>query len=210
MHQLFIKNITNALQQSLPGAQAQFQMAHTNRESLQLSQDLRQYRESAVLVLLYPNEQQELVILLIERSTYNGHHSGQIALPGGKKEKDDFDLQATALREFFEETGCESSPKIIGKLSYITIPVSKFIVQPFVAYLDHKPQFTIDAHEVNQLIEWPLDELLNPNTIKTKTIEPVTGVKLKTPYFDVDGKLLWGATAMMLNELKHVIVASKL
>ncbi len=210
MHQLLINTITNALQQSLPGTPAQFQMAHTNREMISAPQDLTHYRESAVLVLIYPNEQQQLVILLIERSTYNGHHSGQIALPGGKKEEYDFDLQATALREFFEETGCESSPKIIGTLSHITIPVSKFIVQPFVAYLNHKPQFTIDTHEVNQLIEWPIGALLNPDTIKTKTIEPAAGVKLKTPYFDVDGKVLWGATAMMLNELKHVIVTAKL
>ncbi len=210
MHQLYINSITTALQKELPGAQAQFQMAHTKREHLSTcSPDLTHYRESAVLVLLYPNEANKLVILLIERSTYNGHHSGQIALPGGKKELTDVDLQATALREFFEETGCELTPEIIGALSPITIPVSKFIVQPFVAHLKKKPQFSINTHEVNALIEWPIDSLLNPDAIKTKTIEPITGVKLKTPYFDVDGKVLWGATAMMLNELKHVIVDAK-
>jgi 8-oxo-dGTP pyrophosphatase MutT (NUDIX family) len=206
MFQLFIENLKTNLQKPLPGVEAQFEMAHVKREKvLANSLDSQNYRPSAVLILLYPNEQQQTSVLLIERMTYDGHHSGQIALPGGKVEPDDIDLQATALREFFEETGADETPTIIGKLTPVFIPVSKFMVQPFVSYVEQKPNFSASAYEVNELIEWEITHLLNPDIIKETTIEPTHGYKLKTPYFDVQGKVLWGATAMMLNELKWVL-----
>lgn len=206
MFQLFIDNLKTNLQKPLPGMEAQFEMAHVKREKvLANSYESENYRPSAVLILLYPNEQQQTSVLLIERMTYDGHHSGQIALPGGKVEPNDIDLQATALREFFEETGSDTTPNIIGKLTPVYIPVSKFMVQPFVSYVEQKPNFSASAYEVNELIEWEINHLLNPSIIKETTIEPTPGFKLKTPYFDVQGKVLWGATAMMLNELKWVL-----
>lgn len=206
MFQLLIDNLKTNLQKPLPGLAAQFEMAHVKREKvLPDSVEAEAYRPSAVLILLYPNAKQQTSVLLIERMTYNGHHSGQIALPGGKVEPEDEDLKATALREFFEETGADSTPIIIGKLSPIYIPVSRFMVQPFVSYVSQKPAFSPNSFEVNTLIEWEINELLNPETIKETVIEPTLGTKLKTPYFDVQGKILWGATAMMLNELKHIL-----
>ncbi|MBA4242193.1 MAG: coenzyme A pyrophosphatase [Sphingobacteriaceae bacterium] len=206
MFQLFIDNLKTNLQKPLPGVDAQFEMAHVKREKvLANSYESQNYRPSAVLILLFPNEQKQTSVLLIERMTYNGHHSGQIAFPGGKVEPDDIDLQATALREFFEETGSDATPTVIGKLTPVYIPVSKFMVQPFVSYVEQKPNFTASAYEVNALIEWEINHLLNPEIIKETTIEPTPGYKLKTPYFDVQGKVLWGATAMMLNELKWVL-----
>lgn len=206
MFQLFIDNLKTNLQKPLPGVEAQFEMAHVKRDKvLANSYESQNYRPSAVLILLYPNEQQQTSVLLIERMTYNGHHSGQIALPGGKVEPDDIDLQATALREFFEETGADITPTIIGKLTPVYIPVSKFMVQPFVSYVEQKPNFSASVYEVNELIEWEINQLLNPEIIKETIIEPTPGLKLKTPYFDVQGKVLWGATAMMLNELKWVL-----
>ena len=206
MFQLFIDNLKTNLQKPLPGEEAQFEMAHVNREKLaDLFAEYKNYRASAVLILLYPNEQNQTSVLLIERMAYNGHHSGQIAFPGGKVEPGDIDLQATALREFFEETGSDAIPTVIGKLTPVYIPVSKFMVQPFVSYVEEKPNFTASAYEVNELIEWEIDHLLNLDIIKETTLEPTPGYKLKTPYFDVQGKVLWGATAMMLNELKWVL-----
>lgn len=206
MFQLFIENLKTNLQKPLPGVEAQFEMAHVKRERvLANTYESQNYRPSAVLILLYPNEQKQTSVLLIERMTYNGHHSGQIAFPGGKAEPDDVDLQATALREFFEETGADVTPTVIGKLTPVYIPVSKFMVQPFVSFVEQKPNFSASAYEVNELIEWEINHLLNPEIIKETTIEPTPGYKIKTPYFDVQGKVLWGATAMMLNELKWVL-----
>ena len=207
MFQLFIENLKTNLQKPLPGVEEQFEMAHIKREKvLPDSYESKNYRPSAVLILLYPNEQNQTSVLLIERMTYKGHHSGQIAFPGGKAEPDDIDLQATALREFFEETGADVTPSVIGKLTPVYIPVSKFMVQPFVSYVEQKPNFSASAYEVNELIEWEINHLLNPDIIKETTIEPTPGYKIKTPYFDVQGKVLWGATAMMLNELKKILV----
>lgn len=208
MFQLFIENLKTNLQKPLPGVEAQFEMAHVKREKvLANSYESQNYRPSAVLILLFPNEQNQISVLLIERMTYNGHHSGQIAFPGGKAEQTDVDLQATALREFFEETGADETPTVIGQLTPVYIPVSKFMVQPFVSYLEKKPNFSASAYEVNELIEWEINRLLNPEVIKETTIEPTPGYKIKTPYFDVQGKVLWGATAMMLNELKYLLKA---
>ena len=206
MFQIFIDNLKTNLQNPLPGLEAQFEMAHVKREKVtENSFEAEEYRPSAVLILLYPNEQQQTSVLLIERMTYNGHHSGQIALPGGKVEPTDENLLATALREFFEETGSDLTPIIIGQLTPIYIPVSKFMVQPFVSYVNQKPNFSASSNEVNALIELEIAQLLNPDIIKETTIEPTPGLKLKTPYFDIQGKVLWGATAMMLNELKWLL-----
>ncbi len=206
MFEQFIEKLKTNLQKPLPGVEVQFEMAHVKREKvLANSLGAEDYRPSAVLILLYPNKQEKISVLLIERMAYDGHHSGQIALPGGKADADDIDLQATALREFFEETGSDAMPTVIGKLTPVYIPVSKFMVQPFVAYVNQKPNFTASVHEVNELIEWDINHLLNPEIIKETSIEPTKGYKIKTPYFDIQGKVLWGATAMMLNELKWVL-----
>jgi len=202
----FIEELKNKLQQPLPGEEAQFEMAHINRERFsQHLHDIDNYRASAVMVLLYPDDNNETVILLIERPVYDGHHSGQIAFPGGKAEPHETDLMETALREFFEETGSSHTPEVIGKLSPVYIPVSKFMVQPYVAYLSQRPEFNPSKEEVQQLIEWSVKELLNPNTVKETEVEASSGSRFSTPYFDVNNKVLWGATAMMLSELKWVL-----
>lgn len=200
----FIATLKIKLQQPLPGEQAQLEMAHGKREKISEIESTN-YRPSAVLILLYPNEHAETILLLIERVTYDGYHSGQIALPGGKAELSDLDLEATAMREFFEETGSDKTPEVIGKLTPVYIPVSKFMVQPFVAYLSERPNFNIHTREVQQLIEWPFTNFIDAETVKQTTIEPMPGLKLHTPYFDVQDKVLWGATAMIMNELKWVI-----
>lgn len=208
MFEEFIENLKVNLTFPLPGIVAQFEMAHAAREKLlPNSADMGTYRPSAVLIVVYPNEMREPVFLLIERVKYNGHHSGQIALPGGKSDLSDIDLEATAMREFFEETGSNATPEIIGKLTPIYIPVSKFIVHPFVAVLKSRPEFMISEREVKQLIEWPLKEFLSTLTIKQTIVEPMPGFRINTPYFDVNGKILWGATAMIMNELKVIINA---
>lgn len=199
----FIVDLQEQLKLPLPGIEAQFEMAHIKREKIVHPEE--GYRPSAVLVLLYPNLNYQPSILLIERSFYPGFHSGQIALPGGKAEPEEIDLEQTALREFFEETGASETPEIIGALSPMYIPVSRFMVQPYIGFLNAKPNFNINTAEVNQLLELSIHDLLHPETVKKTTLEPSPGITFSTPYFNVQGKVLWGATAMMLNELKWIV-----
>lgn len=202
----FIDTLKVQLQKPLPGIEVQFEMAHLNRQKAMREQvDESAYKQSAVLLLVYPGVDDEPSILLIERMAYNGYHSGQIALPGGKVEETDISLEQTALREFFEETGSSLVPEIIGRLTSVRIPVSSFVVHPFVGYTLEKPAFRISEHEVAQLLELKVSDLLDPTLVKETTIEPTPFMKIKTPYFDVQGKILWGATAMILNEFKHVV-----
>jgi 8-oxo-dGTP pyrophosphatase MutT (NUDIX family) len=96
--------------------------------------DNKNPRDAAVLVLLYPNANNKIQILLTKRASYNGAHSGQISFPGGKKDTSDLNLKQTALRETKEETGIILQPEnILKKLSKTYIPPSNFWVYPFLA-----------------------------------------------------------------------------
>jgi 8-oxo-dGTP pyrophosphatase MutT (NUDIX family) len=206
MFEKLIHHLSEKLKLPLVGKEAHLEMAHSER-IFPSTAEITDYRLSAVILLIYPNEQHLPCVLLIERSVYNGHHSGQIALPGGKYEEQDSDLQSTALREFFEETGADETPFIIGKLSDVHIPISKFIVKPYVGYLNERPNFLINETEVVNLIEWDIQDLLQQDSIKKTTIT-VNETSITTPYYLVEGKTLWGATAMIMNELKYLIEES--
>lgn len=201
-----IQDLLCKLKEPLPGAEAQFEMAHINREKTELKNILAEnYKNSAVLLLLVKNER-GFYIPLTERHDYEGVHSGQISLPGGKKEEGDLTLESTALRECFEETGLKGEIKILGNLTPVYIPVSKFMVHPFVGvYNETKVDFRTDDTEVKNLLQLGLDELKNPAIIKQTVVNTWSGYKLKTPYFDVQGKVVWGATAMILNEFKKLL-----
>jgi 8-oxo-dGTP pyrophosphatase MutT (NUDIX family) len=203
MFEKLIRHLSEKLKLPLLGKEAHLEMAHSER-IFPSSSEIQDYKLSAVMLLIYPNKQNLPCVLLIERAVYDGHHSGQIALPGGKHEEQDVDYESTALREFIEETGANETPFIIGKLSDVHIPISKFIVKPFVAYLNERPNFLINQTEVVNLIEWDLQDLLQQNSIK-KTTLTVNNTSITTPYYLVEGKILWGATAMIVNELKHLI-----
>ena len=163
-------------------------------------------RLSAVVILIYPkNEIPHLA--LIERPDYDGVHARQIALPGGKKDELDANLEETALRELSEEVGVLATQvKVIGKLEEIYIPPSGFLVSPFLAFCDESPQFKADDREVKSIIEMPVSLLLDETIVKSGSV-PVGNrdFKIKAPYFDVFGHKVWGATAIILNEFKALI-----
>ncbi|MGZ3931919.1 MAG: NUDIX hydrolase [Bacteroidia bacterium] len=211
MPEMFINGLREALKPPLPGASVQFEMAHVNREKFNPGElNSAGYRQSAVLILICQHPQ-GYFIPLTERHVYKGAHSGQISLPGGKFEPADETLANTALRECAEEIGLRHGIELLGELTAVHIPVSGFMVQPFVGFLSApKPEYLINEKEVSQLIELNLSDLIKPELVKQTTVEPVPGYKLKTPYFDVQGKVLWGATAMILNEFKAVLIRSKL
>jgi 8-oxo-dGTP pyrophosphatase MutT (NUDIX family) len=165
-------------------------------------------RESAVLMVLYPKGL-EIYTCLLARQEYAGVHSGQVSFPGGKKENTDDDLLATALRETEEEVGIQvMRTQIIGSLSELYIPPSRFVVQPYVAWLEAAPQWMPDAREVQEVLECALSDLLAPDALSEREVFiPVLNKSLMTPTFSVAGRTVWGATAMMLEEFRSALHA---
>lgn len=165
-------------------------------------------RPSAVLCLLYPLKS-ELNILLMKRMADKGAHSGQISFPGGKSEPTDPSLLATALREAGEEVGVTPAEvRILGALTPLYIPVSNFIVHPFVGYAGERPAFIPNPGEVDHIIELPLKELLHAER-KTKVDVRSPAVPLllrKVNAYKLDnGTIIWGATAMIISELEVLL-----
>lgn len=164
-------------------------------------------RESAVLALLYPREDRAHT-LLMRRPTYAGVHSGQVSFPGGRREPQDPDLVGTALREFLEETGAHGTAvEVLGALSPVYIPPSRSLVTPFVGIARELGPLAPDPREVAHLIEAPIERLLQPGVMKRDRQElGLPGGAREVAYFDVEGHVVWGATAMMLAELRELLL----
>lgn len=211
MFRFFIDRLKTRLEQDLPGEDVQFSMAPMSRERIsQLPKSEYHPKKSAVLILLFPVEE-SISVVLIQRPEYDGVHSGQVAFPGGKFDERDTDLRQTALREAFEEVGViPEDIEVIGNLTDIYINPSNFLVTPFVGFCSRIPDFKADEREVKQIITTDLFKL-NDTTIKgVKSISHSNGFKLKTPYYEIGGLTVWGATAMMISELNAVVAEAKL
>ncbi|HMP30624.1 MAG TPA: CoA pyrophosphatase, partial [Saprospiraceae bacterium] len=139
-------------------------------------------------------------------------HSAQISFPGGKLEDSDYSHSDCALRETHEEVGIDpSSVGIIGELSSIFVVASNFMVYPFVGFTSSEPNFEPDTDEVEYIIEVPLEQLLENKYIKRKSITVSNGTLIdNVPYFNFSGEVVWGATAMILSELKDILSKSDL
>ena len=201
----FIEKLKSRLADELPGETAQFRMAPGSRKrtSGTLWESVGP-QQSAVLLYLFPHLG-DWRIVLMKRTQYDGAHSGQVSIPGGRLEPGEDHMQA-ALREFEEETGvCVDRRQLLGNLSELFIPTSNFLVNPFVAYTDERPRFDPDPLEVEQLIEMQVPRLISDGSVKRGSVPLGNGVRVDTPYFDVQGHVVWGATAMILSELKEVL-----
>jgi 8-oxo-dGTP pyrophosphatase MutT (NUDIX family) len=184
------------LKSGLPGDKAQWRMMPETRGVNLTGKDLR---KASVLILLYPGSN-GLSILLIKRTIDDGPHSAQISLPGGICEKNDNGEEATAIREASEETGIIGRDVIaIGRLSKLFIPVSNIEVCPVIGFLNYCPQFIPNPAEVDYIVEVTLDDLLNPDNIRSDIME-LSGECVRVPYFLLNGEKVWGATAMILAE----------
>ncbi|KAB1159585.1 CoA pyrophosphatase [Tenacibaculum aiptasiae] len=202
----FINQIEELQNKPLGGLTSQFKLAPKLRT--QFSQELidsKNPRKAAVLALFYPDDNNQTRFLLTERASYNGTHSAQVSFPGGKIEKNDKNLQETALRETFEEVGIASNTiRVIRQLSDSYIPPSNFLVTPFLGLLSEKPKFTPN-NEVANLIEVLTSDLLNDDNLTSKEMETSYMKNIDVPCFKLNDYIVWGATAMMLSEIKDLL-----
>ena len=193
------------LAKSLPGVAAQNQMkAHRVGGEDIFFEHKGPPRLGAVAILLYPQDG-KWCIPLIKRKEYPGIHSGQISLPGGKLEPTDRDLVDTAVRESNEELGVTIvTDQVVGRLSELYIIASHFNILPVVVILEDQPVFVPDQREVDQVIVTSIDQLLTPDVKQEKDLL-VRGYDIRAPYFDIADQVVWGATAMILNEFVMVL-----
>jgi 8-oxo-dGTP pyrophosphatase MutT (NUDIX family) len=155
-------------------------------------------RAAAALLLLYPLRN-GVALPLTVRASHLRRHAGQISLPGGAADPGET-LEGAALREAQEEIGVDpSSVRVLGLLTPVHVLVSGFTLNPIVGITDTRPDFQPAAHEVEQLLEVPLDDLQDASRIRTGT-RIREGVAVEYPYFDLHGHQVWGATAMILGE----------
>lgn len=196
--------IENLLKKPLPGIEAQLEMApYSRRTRIKQQQIDDNPRHSGIMSLFY-KKNGELHILLIVRTSYEGVHSGQIGFPGGKFESTDTSFEHTALRETEEEVGI-TDITVLGKLTDVYIPPSRFLVYPFVGFKEGEIKPVMEVKEVHDIIELPVKFLLSE---EIKTVEKVRlshGMVIETPCFKYEGHIIWGATAMMLQELRVIL-----
>ena len=203
--EIIISKLTDRLSGTLPGISAQARMSSLKRITRWRRSKPENPLKSSVLILLYPY-QEEMSFVLIQRSDYNGVHSSQISLPGGKFENSDPDLWGTAIRETQEEIGILSSTiHFLGKLTPLYIPPSNYMVNPFIGFTKSRPDFIPEHKEVAEIIEVRLSDLMNEQNVKTRRIKIKLGFSFRVPCWEINGHIVWGATAMILAEFHELI-----
>ena len=190
----------------LGGLESQFRLAPKMR--LQYSKDkieAKKPKKAAVLALFYPDNEQNTRFLLTLRASYNGTHSAQVSFPGGKSEEKDIDFMHTAKRETHEEVGIKQEDiNIIKQLTDAYIPPSNFLVTPFIGMLDYTPNFKTN-NEVEELIEVTLSDLLDDTNVVIQNLTTSYMKNIDVPCFKLNNYTVWGATAMILSEIKDVL-----
>lgn len=197
----FVDYLKQRLERSLPGLDAQLVMAPEPVDENGPPRTLEppdHARQSSVLILIYPNDESGLELLLTLRSS-GIDHGGQISFPGGRSEKGESAVD-TALREAREEVGiAPEKVEVIGRLTNLYVNHSNNQVVPVVGYLPEAPDLTLDPYEVEEAFSVELESLVGKKNLTVEDWE-LKNYKFKVPYWDIHRVPLWGATAMMLNE----------
>lgn len=205
--QYFLKFIPQLIQEELPAAVSHEKMMPLQRKELLEKINFKEIspREAAVTMLFYPKNKETHLVLIV-RNSYKGVHSAQIAFPGGKFEPEDFDFQTTALRETEEEIGISRDKiEIVKAFSSLYIPPSNFMVYPFLGICKEEIQFVPDAVEVASIIELPLTVFMDDRILTIENLSTSYTSLIEVPAFKIDRHIVWGATAMMLSELRDVL-----
>ena len=205
----FLDKINVVSKQPLLASDAHLKMAPLERVQYLQNYDYsaQNPKASAVLSLFYPKN--DLAhLLLIVRSSYPGVHSSQIAFPGGKKELEDLNLQETALREANEEVGISSTEiEIVKQWSDLYIPPSNFMVSAFMGISQQPQNFVLQPDEVSGIIELPVIDLLNDSLVQNVRMTTSYATDIEVPAFVINDHIVWGATAMILSEIKETFRA---
>lgn len=205
MNSRFIDKLTKRLKEPLPGPEAHIRLSpQPLMKDRFVFKERPDSRQGAVLILLHPGAE-GVHFPLIQRPEYVGAHGGQISLPGGKMDPEDQDLVQTALREAWEEIGADLQKiQVIGHLSELYIPASNFRVLPVIGTTEETPQFVPDQKEVVDIISADIDSLMGQKVeVKEMLVGP--DIRIRSPYFLVEERVVWGATAMILGEFIHVL-----
>jgi 8-oxo-dGTP pyrophosphatase MutT (NUDIX family) len=204
----FSKIITKIENSDLPGELAHEIMSPPFRKSLakQMREKANNAKKAAVMALFYPYSAFETTLALILRNSYPGVHSDQVGFPGGKIELSDPSFRSAALRETEEEIGISAHKiNVVKSMSPLYIPPSNFLVYPFMGIVHESPVFVREESEVQEVIEVKISDFLNPSSVIRTKVPTSYKMEVEVPAFLLNGHVVWGATAMMLSEIKEVL-----
>lgn len=207
----FTYKISNLKNLELPGVEAQHKLAPLLRINELASIDIKAKKpnKAGVMALFYPNKQDITNLVLILRKTYKGVHSNQVGFPGGRVENYDKNLKHTALRETEEEVGIpKDEVRVVKKLTKLYIPPSNFWVHPYVGLIDKTPKLIPQESEVEKILEVDLEDFLDERNLISQELSTSYAKNIQVPAFSLNGHIVWGATAMMLSELKELLKLS--
>ncbi|UCC39031.1 MAG: CoA pyrophosphatase [Candidatus Aminicenantes bacterium] len=198
-----IQLLNGKLKGPLPGLKAQLKMVTDPRPGNIVYYEVDDTSiKAGVLVLLYPLRNR-LHLVLTRRTNRVDLHQAQISFPGGRQEEGESPEQA-AIREAHEEVNVlPRSVQILGKLTPLYIPPSNYCIYPIVATTNKRPDFKPSLHEVDEVIEVPMDHLLDPKNVH-KEVWTIRGDQALVPFYLFKGQKIWGATAMVLAELVEI------
>jgi 8-oxo-dGTP pyrophosphatase MutT (NUDIX family) len=148
-------------------------------------------------------------VLFTKRTERVKHHKGQISFPGGVVDEMDEDMEATALRETFEEIGLDrGNAEILGKLDDAFTVTSGYLITPIVAEITYPYPFSINEHEIEELIEVPLEAFLDEDRWAEDTYSS-GGRKVQSYRFEYEGRIIWGATARIMRQFLNALFGDK-
>lgn len=202
---LLINQLREKLNNTLPGDAAHKLLEPQTRRHYEGHEPLVHPRKSSIMIIIYPSGDFFSTYTIL-RPKYDGVHSHQIAFPGGQEEKQDDNLLDTAIRETQEEIDVTvNKNEVLGKLTDIYIPPSNFMVAPYIAFLDSKPQTKRQPSEVEEIIEVNLREIIAPDAIVSRSLFLERYGEVRVPCFMAGDYIIWGATAMIMSELREVL-----